>query len=107
MKLDYKASNIAKAERAHGMNFFETLTTLSNSPSISGLLFLFEAGNGSESDFDTAFKEGIDNVLVVIMEGLSAAGFLGQEDVRVVKRTLDDLKKNQKTSQSSGETTKN
>ena len=106
MKLDYKASNIAKAERAHGMNFLKTLKTLSDNPSISGLLFLFEAGNGTEDDFDQAFKEGINKVLVVIMEGLSAAGFLGQEDVRVLKRQLEDQKK-PVTSQNSGEATKN
>jgi len=107
MKLDYKASNIAKAERAHGMNFLKTLKTLSNNPSISGLLFLFEAGNGTEDDFDQAFKEGINKVLVVIMEGLSAAGFLGQEDVRVMKKALEEQMKTQKTSPSSGKTAKN
>lgn len=107
MKLDYKASNIAKAEREHNLNFFDVLTTLGNKPSVSGLLFLFEAGNGTEDDFDQAFKEGIDKVLVVIMEGLRDAGFLGQEDVRVIKRQLEDQKKRPAASPNSGEATKN
>jgi len=107
MKLDYKASNIAKAEREHNLNFFDMLTTLGSKPSISGLLFLFEAGNGTAEDFDATFKEGIEKVLVTIMEGLSDAGFLGQEDVRVMKRQLEDQKKIQKTSPSSGEAAKN
>lgn len=106
MKLNYKASNIAKAEREHNMNFFDMLTTLGNTPSMSGLLFLFEAGNATEDDFDAVFKEGIDKVLVVIMEGLSDAGFLGQEDVRVMKKALEEQMKSQRTSLSSGETAK-
>lgn len=107
MKLNYKASNIAKAEREHDMNFFDMLTTLGDKPSISGLLFLFEAGEATADDFDAAFKEGIDKVLMTIMDGLSDAGFLEQEDVRVMKKALEEQMKSQKTSLSSGETAKN
>ena len=106
MKLNYKASNIAKAEREHDMNFFDMLTTLGDKPSISGLLFLFEAGNATEDDFDAAFKEGIDKVLTVIMDGLSDAGFLGQEDARVIKRQLEELTKELVISQNSGDKAK-
>lgn len=110
MKLDYKASNIAKAEREYGENFFDTLTTLGDKPSISGLLFLFKAGNGTEEEFDAIFEEGVEKgtvkVILSIMEGLSDAGFLSQEEVRVIKRQMEDVKKAQEASRNSGATAK-
>lgn len=44
---------------------------------------------------------------MTIMDGLSDAGFLGQEDVRVMKKALEEQMKSQKISPSSGETAKN
>ncbi len=114
MKLDYKASNIAKTERTYGINFNKVLTTLDD-PSMSDLLFLFEAGGGNESDFDAAFAKGYDNALAIILEGIISAGFLGKEITQEAKLALADLKKEMKKNtenvrkllQNSGEVTKN
>jgi len=104
--LNYTASKIALAERRHGENFFSALETLAKKPSMSGLLFLFNAGGGTDEDFDKLFKEGADKVMVAIMEGLSAGGFLGEEIVEEAKGLLEKASKSPVASQTSGETTK-
>lgn len=106
MKLDYKASNIAKAERKCGLDFWKVFTTFDKHPSMSNLLFLFEAGAATEEDFDAAFKKGANEVLMIILDGLSDAGFLGQEDARVIKRQLEELTKELVISQNSGDKAK-
>ncbi len=106
--LNYKASNIAKAERASGKNFFSAIQSLSKSPSMDELLFLVNAGGGAENDFDELFKEGIENVLITIFEGINDAGFLGQkidlEEVRAAMKA--EVAKAQEVSQNTGETAK-
>ena len=75
--LNYKASNIAKAERAHNKNFFEVMTQMTKTPSVSDLMFIVEAGGGTEEDFDAMFAKGFENLLLEVMEGINEAGFLG------------------------------
>lgn len=73
--LTYTASKIALAERELKMNFFDELPMLARRPSMSGLLFLFKAGGGTDAQFDEVFKQGADALMVIIMDGLEAGGF--------------------------------
>lgn len=79
MKLNYKASNIAKAEQETGLNFFNVISGLGNGgmPSFSTILFLFKAGGATEEEFDASMKNGIENALKEAMEAFAEAGFLG------------------------------
>lgn len=104
--LNFTASKIALAERKHNDNFFGVLGQLAKKPSMSALLFLFNAGGGTDAQFDELFKEGVDVIMVAIVEGLSEGGFLEKEAVEEVKKVMENIKNNQKTSQTSGETTK-
>lgn len=104
--LTYTASRIALAERELKMNFFDELPLLARKPSMSGLLFLFKAGGGTDTQFDECFKKGADEVMVVIMEGLEAGGFLPKEAVDEVKKAMAEIKESQETLQTSGEATK-
>ena len=104
--LVYTATKIAVAERELKMNFFDELSVLAKKPSMSGLLFLFKAGGGTEEQFDTLFKNGADAIMVAIMDGLEAGGFLPKEAVAEVKKLLAEAKDVQKATQSSGEATK-
>lgn len=104
--LNFTASKIALAERKNNDNFFDALGKLAEKPSMSALLFLFNAGGGTDEQFDVLFKQGVDIIMMAIIEGLSEGGFLGKEAVKEAKKMIDDLKSNQKVSQNSGETTK-
>ena len=106
--LNYKASNIAKAERSTGKNFFAAIQALSKSPSMDDLLFLYVAGGGSEADFDELFKNGVEEVLMAIFGGINEAGFLGQtidlEEMRKLMRA--EMSKVEPASQNTGEAAK-
>lgn len=106
--LNYKASNIAKAERASGKNFFSAIQSLSKSPSMDELLFLVNAGGGTENDFDELFKEGIEKVLMTIFEGINEAGFLGQKiDLEEMRKVMEaEMNKAKGVSQNTGEAAK-
>lgn len=78
VQLNYKASNIAKAEKEMGESFFGALSTLNSTPSVSVLLFLFIAGGGTQDEFDELFKQGVDKAMVEVMSGIADAGFLGK-----------------------------
>lgn len=78
-QLNYKASNIAKAEIAFNANFFQTISSLSGTPAISDLLFLIRAGGGTDEYFDELFEKGIKETVVTIIEAINRAGFLGQQ----------------------------
>ena len=55
MKLNFKALNIAKAERQDERKFFDVFNGMSTgSMGISDLLFLYHAGGASDDDFDKA-----------------------------------------------------
>lgn len=103
MNLNYKASNIAKAERKHGVNFFNLMGNIGNNLSMSSLQFLYDAGGATEEEFDAAFSKGVDSMLKDILEGLKNAGFLKQEDL---DKVLSEMEKAQKASQNIGETAK-
>ena len=61
MKLNFKASNIAKAERNDGCKFFDVFNGMSTgSIGVSDLLFLYHAGGASDEDFDKDFGKGIE-----------------------------------------------
>lgn len=100
IKLNFKATNIAKAEREDNVNFFEAITELGNKPSVSGIYFIYKAGGASDEEFDEAFSNGMDKAVSNILEGLGEAGFLPKEEV---EKTLNQNKKTTKTSPNSGE----
>lgn len=103
MILVYKASNIAKAERQTGDNFFEVISQLAKTPSMASLIFLYQAGGATEEDFDEAIKNGFEAVLLDIMEGLNDAGFLGTKiDTEAMKAEMEKTKNSQKASVNSG-----
>ena len=106
--LNYKASNIAKAERASGKNFFEAISSLSKQPSMDNLLFLISAGGGTEEDFDELFKEGVEKVMMTIFEGINEAGFLGEKiDLKEMQAAMSsELNKAKETSPNTGDTVK-
>lgn len=110
--LNYKASNIAKAEEATGKSFIDSFAGLSKRVSFADLRFLVLAGGGTDDDFDALFASGTENMMVAILEGINAAGFLGSEkmDIEALKtqmhETMGKAVSNTKTSQNSGEATK-
>lgn len=107
MGLNYKASNIARAERAHGANFFKTLEGFSEqTPSLADILFVLEAGGVTEDEAgDLVDKNGIVKSIQLAVEGLTESGFLGDsEEVQEAKKVAKNLVK--ETSQTTGEKTK-
>lgn len=108
MKLNYKASNIAKAESETGKNFFNIIANLGNNASVSDLMFLFNAGGGTLDEFDATFASGVESVMIAIMEGINDAGFLGEKiDIEAMKKEMEKVKANFKTSPATGEANKN
>ena len=110
--LNYKASNIAKAEEATGKSFIECFSNLSKRVSFADMRFLVLAGGGSDEDFDNLFASGVDNMMITIMEGINNAGFLGSEKVDMealkaqMRETMDKAMTDAKALPNSGETTK-
>ena len=100
VQLNYKASNIAKAEKEQGLSFFDAF---------SSLLFLFIAGSGTAEEFDELFKSGIDKVMLEVMSGIADAGFLGKTvDSKTLKAEMEKaMKEAMPTSEISGMTKKN
>lgn len=109
MELNYKASNIAKAERAEGKKFFKVFASIgSDDISIDDLMFVFKAGGGTEEAFDELFAKGIPEVFTAIFEGVNRAGFLPNKiDTKAVKQDMvEAMSGDTKVSQNSGKTTK-
>ena len=50
MELNYKAINVAKAEKAAGCSFFNAMAELQDTPSVLTLLFLLQAGGLTEEE---------------------------------------------------------
>lgn len=108
MKLNYKASNVAKAEAETGKNFFGVIANLGGNTSVLDLMFLFTAGGGSVDEFDSLFASGIEAVMVSIMEGINDAGFLGEKiDIEAMKKEMEKARATLKTSPVTGEANKN
>ena len=95
-ELNYKASNIAKAEREFNANFFETLEGLGKDvPSISSLLLLLRAGGLTEDEADVLIDEaGIKDSLSEAVTALGKAGFLAklQSQAKAQKAELEEAK---------------
>lgn len=104
VQLNYKASNIAKAEKEQGMSFFDAFSSLQDKPSISSLLFLFVAGGGTTEEFDEIAKTGIPEIMMAIVEGISDAGFLGTRiDAKKMKAEMKKAMEDTAHSLNSGE----
>jgi hypothetical protein len=104
--LNYKASNIAKAERLHGANFFKTLEGFGEqTPSLADIIFVLEAGGLTEDEAgDLVDEKGIVKSIQMAVEGLTDSGFLGNsKEVQEAKKTAKELLE---TSRSTGEETK-
>ena len=104
MNLKYKASNIAKAEREDGKKFFDVFTELgSGMPSFDSMLFMLRAGGMTEEEADKLIAdEGIGETLIVAVEALTDAGFLGKTEIDT-KAMRDQMKTAQGDSSSGGE----
>lgn len=89
--LNFTASKIALAERSNNANFFDALSSLAEKPSMQGLLFLFNAGGGTNEQFDQLFADGgLQAVMTAILDGLGAGGFLPKDAVEQAKAALAD-----------------
>ncbi len=75
--LNYKASNIAKAESKYGANFMVAIDNLGTSISMSDLYFLYQAGGATDEEFDQAMSGGITKAVMPVLEAINNAGFLG------------------------------
>jgi len=76
MKLNFKASNIRKAEKELNQKFFTSFDGLTGGNiGMEDLWFLFYAGGGTEEQFDEEMRKGIKNVLLTIFEGINDAVF--------------------------------
>jgi hypothetical protein len=81
-ELNYKASNIARAEREYGLNFFKEMDLLLGDPttgSISSLMFILVSGGVSEEEADALIeKVGITEACAIAGEALKGSGFLAK-----------------------------
>lgn len=86
-ELNYKASNISKAEQALKMNFFETLQGLGEgTPSFTSLLMILRAGGLSEQEADDMLdSRGITEALKDAVEALGKAGFLAKMGINLTE----------------------
>ena len=104
-KLNYKGSNIAKAEQEYGVKFFNVIETLSgkkgeNNIGMVDLLFLFRAGGGTEEQFDKRVVDDAEGIMLDIMEGLSESGFLGKKMKFDRTKAMTEIKKALKEAES-------
>lgn len=92
VQLNYKASNIAKAEKEQGENFLEKISTLNGIPPVSDLMFLFIAGGGTIEEFDKFMKkEGVGAVTVEVVASIAESGFLGKSiDAKQLRRDMEE-----------------
>ena len=87
--LKFKASNIARAEDTYKMDFFPALDKVGSS--MRAMLFLFCAGGGDEKSFDKYMEEkGIKELVLLILDGVNEAGFLGEKlDLNKIRAAID------------------
>ena len=91
--LNYKASNIMKAEREAGLNFISAIQSLQTDIGIYTIYFLLKCGGLDDEQASKTIDSGIDTSLVMIMEGIGEAGFLPEETRVQVKASLVQAKK--------------
>ncbi|MBI1146950.1 hypothetical protein JEO88_03065 [Candidatus Saccharibacteria bacterium] len=98
VQLNYKASNIAKAEKEQGENFLEKISTLNGIPPVSDLMFLFTAGGGTIEEFDEFMKEeGVGAVTVEVVASIAESGFLGKSiDAKQLRRDMEEELQNKR-----------
>ena len=98
VQLNYKASNIAKAEKEHSENFLEKISTLNGIPPVSDLMFLFIAGGGTIEEFDKFIKkEGVGAATVEIVACIAESGFLGKNiDAKKLRADMEEELENKR-----------
>lgn len=112
-ELNYKASNIARAERQYGLSFFKEVSNMLENPdsaNISSLMFVLQAGGITEEEADEMFDtKGIVGAFEAAGEALADSGFLATMLKNpAVKKELEKFTKltNQKPSPKAGDKTK-
>lgn len=112
MELNYKAINVAKAEKAAGCSFFNAMAELQDTPSVLTLLFLLQAGGLTEEEAgDYLDKYGVDEAAPKILDAMSESGFLKKvlQNRKASLKKLDEAvhtKKKSETSPATGESKK-
>ena len=101
MKLNYKASSIARAEQEYGLKLFSVMESLSDKQGsvrnvgVIDMLFLWVAGGGTPEEFDEIAETDVEKLMLIIMDGLNQSGFLGMKgklDLDKAKEELNKLK---------------
>ncbi|MBR2766792.1 hypothetical protein IKD67_01770 [Candidatus Saccharibacteria bacterium] len=93
-KLNYKASNIALAEKKLGLRFFSVIKGFKTGEvGFIDILFLWSAGGGDKDEFDKRVIDDTENIMVEIMQGLSDAGFLGAKGKFSIEQARKELRK--------------
>ena len=104
-ELNYKAKNIAKAEREDDSNFFTTLQSLGAMPSISEVLFLMKAGGWTEDEAsDFLDDKGVVETMQTIANALTTSGFLANSPG--VQKAVAEAKASAEPSPNTGQTAK-
>lgn len=103
MELNYKASNIARAESALNANFFATLEGLGDgTPSFTSILMILRAGGLTEAEADEMLDTvGIEESLKKAVDALGKAGFLAK-----MQEATKNLNPSLETSPTTGAKTK-
>lgn len=94
--VNYKASNIMKAEQELRLNFISALQSLQSDIGIYTIFFLLKAGGLNDDEASDLIDTGIDKAIEAIMEGIGNAGFLPEESRVQVKVAMDKAKKQMK-----------
>ena len=87
LELNYKASNILKAERSQKRKFFGALQNMQGGDlGVEDIVFLTAAGGATEdATLDALDTTGMAGVMEEVAEALGTAGFLQGADEAVAK----------------------
>lgn len=87
LELNYKAKNVANAERATGLKLFEALNGMGGGNiGMTDLVFLLQAGGASEEDaYDAIDAQGLAGALENATQALGKAGFLQGAEAQIAK----------------------
>ena len=103
--LNYKSSNIMKAEKETGLNFISAVQSLQTEMGIYTIYFLLKAGGLDDDKASELIDAGIDTALIAIMEGIGEAGFLPEATRVQVKASLAQAKKQMAEASAPSQTT--
>lgn len=110
MKLKYKAISIARAEDEFNKSLLSVMNTIGINPNFSDLVFMLRAGGAQDDEIDKVVSEkGLQEAMVLVIEGLSDSGFLGKEkiDIEALRMEMESgTVEAMKALSSSGETVK-